>query len=134
MPIDYQRDDDRRLITLTFTEPFSFEEAVNQAERQSAEGIWTYAVLYDLRAVSRAASPAQMQEGLSRIELVGAGRPRGPVGVAIAPRLEMFASGLHYTKAAGPSRDIEVLLTATQIEAWLARSAPTRHRSSDGRR
>jgi hypothetical protein len=29
MPIDYQRDDRRRLITVTVTEPFSFDELLN---------------------------------------------------------------------------------------------------------
>ena len=131
MPIDYQRDDDRRLITLTFTDPFTFEEALSQADRQSAEGTWEYAVLYDLRAIARVASASQMQEGLSHTEHVGGGRARGPVGVAIRPRSEIFASGLHYAKAVGARREVEILLTATQIDAWIARSAPT-HSKPDG--
>src|SRR3954453_19526421 len=67
MPIDYDRDDDRRLITLTFTDPFTFEEALSQADRQSAEGTWEYAVFYDLRAISRVPTTSQMHEGLSHI-------------------------------------------------------------------
>src|SRR3954453_6710207 len=100
MPIDYDRDDDRRLITLTFTDPFTFEEALSQADRQSAEGTWEYAVLYDLRAMSRVPTPSQMQEGLSHIASLGGGQARGPVGIAIPPRTEIFARGLQYAKAA----------------------------------
>jgi len=37
MPIDYQRDDRRRLITVTVTEPFAFDELLNQTDRQWAE-------------------------------------------------------------------------------------------------
>jgi hypothetical protein len=134
MPIDYRRDDDRRLITLTFTDPFTFEEALSQADRQSAESTWEYAVFYDLRAISRVPTTSQMHEGLSHIAGLGDGQARGPVGIAIPPRTEMLASGLQYAKTAGPRRDIEVLLTATQIDGWTARAAPIRPKRSGGER
>jgi hypothetical protein len=37
MPIDYQRDDSRRLVTVPLTEPYSFDELPSQTNRQWAE-------------------------------------------------------------------------------------------------
>jgi hypothetical protein len=131
MSIDYHRDDLRRLITLTFTEPFSFDETLSQSDRQWAEHTWEYAVLYDMRATTHFASPEEIQQGLAHTRFVGGGRPRGPVGVAIPARADVFAKGLHLAQVSGPRRDIEILLTATQIDAWIARSAPRVESSAD---
>ena len=38
MPIDYRRDDQKRLITVTLTQPFAFDELPNQTDGQWAEG------------------------------------------------------------------------------------------------
>jgi hypothetical protein len=126
MPIDYQRDDDRRLITITVTEPFSFEALLDQTDRQWAENTWGYAVLYDSRETMHTYPPSEIERLLSRSQIVAGGRPRGPVGVAIPPRAEMFKSGLQLAKQGGPLRDIEILMNVEQIGAWIARHAPRR--------
>jgi hypothetical protein len=126
MPIDYQRDDRRRLITVTVTEPFSFDELLNQADRQWAEETWNYAVLYDSRTTLHRFPPIEIEQLLARTEAVGKGRPRGPVGVAVPARGEMVTSGLQLTRQGGPGRDIEILLSAAQIDAWIVRHAPRR--------
>src|ERR1700674_4937900 len=51
MPIVYERDDARRLITVTLTEPYAVEDIFGAIDRQAAEDTWDYAMLYDLRAV-----------------------------------------------------------------------------------
>jgi hypothetical protein len=125
MPIDYQRDDRRRLITVTLTEPFSFDELLSQTDRQWAEDTWDYAVLYDSRASQRISPPDELQQLVEHTRILGGGRPRGPVGVAIPARPEMFRSGLALAKLSGPLRDIEILLNDAQVEAWLVRHAPS---------
>jgi hypothetical protein len=126
MPIDYQRDDRRRLITVTVTEPFSFDELLNQTDRQWAENTWEYAILYDSRTTLHRFPPTEIQQLLARTQAVGKGRSRGPVGVAIPARGEMVTSGLQLTRQGGPGRDIEILLNASQIHAWIVRHAPRR--------
>jgi hypothetical protein len=83
MPIEYERDDRRRLITLTVTEPFSFDDLVRQADRQWTEDTWEYAILYDLRATEHGAMSTELQGVAEGIRAIGSGRPRGPMGVAI---------------------------------------------------
>jgi hypothetical protein len=129
MPIDYRRDDRRRLITVTLTEPVSFDELLGQTDRQWTEDTWEYAVLYDTRASVHRFPPGELQQLLDRTQAVGGGRARGPVGVAIASRPEKYASGLELTTRAGPRRDIEILLNVGQIDAWLVRHAARRGRS-----
>ena len=126
MPIAYHRDDRRRLVTVTLTEPFSLEELLQQTDRQWAEDTWEDAVLYDTRAARHVTPASELQQLLEHTQVVGGGRARGPVGVAIPPRPEMLRSSLEFTKVSGPSRDIEILLNDAQLEAWLVRHASGR--------
>jgi hypothetical protein len=127
MPIDFQRDDHRRLITVTLTDPFTFEELLSQTDRQWAEGIWNYAVLYDTtHSARRFNSNDEIQQLVDHTLVVGGGQPRAPVGVMIPPRPDILRGGLRLAEAAGPRRDLEILLTAAQVDAWLTRHAPRR--------
>jgi hypothetical protein len=126
MPIDYQRNDSRRLITVTLTEPYAFDDLLNQTDRQWAEDTWEYAVLYDGRATEHVVPAQRLQLIVDRVRSVGGGRPRGPAGVAIPARPDMFRFGLHLAKLSGPLRDIEILLSDAQLESWLSRHARRR--------
>jgi hypothetical protein len=59
MPMAYARDDQRRLITVMVTEPYSLGDLLSVLDRQAAEDTWEYAMLYDLRAVTRVLSMSQ---------------------------------------------------------------------------
>jgi hypothetical protein len=126
MPIEYQRDDRRRLITVTVTEPYPFAELLSQTDRQWAEHTWEYAILYDIRATWHIPPSHEIQQLVDHTQAIGGGRARGPVGVAIARRPEIFRGGQELAARAGPLRDIEILLNETQVHAWLARHAPRR--------
>ena len=124
MPIDYQRDDRRCLITVTLTEPYSFDELLSQTDRQWAEHTWEYAVLYDSRTTSHITPASELQQLLNHTAAVGGGAPRGPVGVAAPQRPEIVRGGLQFVKQSGPERNIEILFNDAQVEDWLARYAP----------
>jgi hypothetical protein len=124
MPIAYQRDDQRRLITLTVTEPCSVDDISSVIDSQAGEDTWEYALLYDLRAMTDASTEAGLQQLVERVNVVGAERKRGPVGIAIRARPALFLLGLMYTKLIKEFVTIELLLTAAQIDAWLIRNAP----------
>ena len=80
-------------------------------------------MLYDLRAVTRLSTEADLQQMADRVKVVGSGRERGPVGMAFASEPEQFRMGLVYTRLARALEDVEALLTAAQRDDWLARNA-----------
>ena len=125
MPIAYQRDDQRRLITVTLTEPCSVDDISSLIDRQAGEGTWTYSLFYDLRAMTDASTEADLRQLAERVKVAGGDHERGPVGVAIRPRPALFLLGLMYAKLMNESVTVEVLLTAAQIDAWLVRNAPS---------
>lgn len=126
MPIEYQRDDSRRLITVIMTDPFTFDELLSQTERQWAEHTWDYAVLYDSRGSQHIPPPLEIQELVTHMRVIGGGRSRGPVGVVVPLRPEAVRGGLEMVRVSGPLREIEFLLNQAQVEAWLTRYAPRR--------
>jgi hypothetical protein len=122
MPIAYQRDDQRWLITVTVTEPCTVDDISSVIDRQEAEDTWEYALLYDLRAITDASTEANLQQLAERVKVAGGERKRGPVGIAIGPRPALFLMGLMYTQLIKEFVSVEVLLTAAQIDAWLVRN------------
>jgi hypothetical protein len=124
MPTTYVRDDERRLITVTVTEPYAVEDILRSIERQAAEDTWDYAMLYDLHAPM--ATAAESQQIADQVKTVGKGRTRGPVGVALSNDPEQFRRGLKYSDLTRQIAVIEVLLTPAQRTDWLARNAVRR--------
>jgi hypothetical protein len=124
--IAYERDDERRLITVIVIEPYSVDDILGVIDRQAAEDTWWYAMLYDLRAVIHMPTDADLQQLADRVKVVGGGRKRGPVGIAVGGHPETFRAGLMYTKLAGKLVNVEVVLTPAQLDAWLARNAQRR--------
>jgi hypothetical protein len=123
MPIAYERDDKRRLITVTVTEPYEVADILGVIDRQAAEGTWMYATLYELDAPM--AIPADSREIADHVAAVGRGLPRGPTGIAIAkPTPEQFRRATDYSGLSKGTATIEILLTPTQRDEWLIRNAP----------
>jgi hypothetical protein len=125
MPIVYERDDSRRLIVVTVTEPYTAADVMNTVDRQATEDAWDYAMLYDLHAPMLI--PADSQQVAAHVEHIGAGRRRGAVGIAISGGPEQFRRGLRYGELSRQSATtVEVLLTAAQRNDWLERNARQR--------
>jgi hypothetical protein len=123
MPLAYDRDDHRRLITMTATDPYSVDDILSVIDRQAAEDTLRYAMLYDLRGVKDASALAALQRIADRVGAVGGGRARAPVGVAIMARPGLFLAGLMYAQLTREIMAVEVLLTAAQLDDWLSRNA-----------
>jgi hypothetical protein len=122
MPIAYERDDQRRLIIVTATMPYSDEDILSVIDRQAAEETWGYAMLYDMRAVTNPSTEADLQVP-ARVKAAGGGRERGPVGLAVGAQPDQFRMGLRYTKLTRTLMTVEVLLTPAQVNDWLLRNA-----------
>jgi hypothetical protein len=123
MPIAYERDDQRRLITVTVTEPWSVDDISRVVDRQANEDTWEYPLLYDLRALTDASTEADLERMAERVRSIGGERERGPVGIAIRARPALFLLGMMYANLMKDVVTVEVLLTAAQIDAWLSRHA-----------
>jgi hypothetical protein len=127
MPVRSARDDQRRLITRTLTDPVVFEELCVEIDRQWADQAWDYATLYDARALTEAVPLSILGRLSAYIDVVGGGRSRGPIGVVIPPRAAMLRSGIAYAAVvAGRTGEMEILLNEAQLDAWLARHTPRR--------
>jgi hypothetical protein len=130
MPIAYERDDQRWLITLIVTEPYSVHDSLTAIDRQAAEDTLGHAMLYDLRGVVTGTSiEADLKQMADRIRIVGGGSELGPVGIAIPPRPALFLVLLTYAQLTKELVTVDVLLTAAWLDAWLARNARTSPRS-----
>src|SRR5712671_2776973 len=123
MPIHYECDHKRRLITATFTEPHTIEEVLGVIERQMADNAWEYATLHDMRATTHLSPVDEARRITARVQALGAGRQRGPVGMAISRTPEQLREGLRFAEATKHIGTLEVLLTKAQLEEWLARNA-----------
>jgi hypothetical protein len=124
LPIAYQRDDQRRLITVTVTEPCAVDDIPSVIDRQAGEGTWEYTLLFDLRAMADAPTEAVLQQIAERVKAPLGERDRGPIGIAIRAQPALFLLGMMYAKLVKDLVTVEVLLTAGQIDAWLVRNTP----------
>jgi hypothetical protein len=84
MPLEYHRDDNKRRITVISTGVVTLPEALAVIERQAAEGVWSYGVLYDTRRSVHAPTPAEVHQLLLRVGALTARHgPRGPVAFVV---------------------------------------------------
>jgi hypothetical protein len=128
VPITYERDDERQLITAIATEPYSADDILGVIDRQAAEDTWAYATLYDWRAVTHVPTDNEVHQAAERVKIVGGGRERGPVGIiAIGTHAkQLLAIGLEYGKLTKELVPVEVLFTSVQLDDWIARNARRR--------
>jgi len=122
VPTDYHRDDAQHLITATFSEPFTMDDFLAVVERQAAEETWHYALLYDLRAMHlRRTAGDGLQHFIDRVQTLGAGRQRGPVGAIINPLPELVRSTLATAELTAGRLNFEFFFSTSQLEEWLTR-------------
>ena len=97
MPVQYARDDAKRRLTLTVSDPLTLEERIAAVERQLADGAWKYGLIIDARSMaSFTPQLADMQAAAFRLaELVAAHGPRGPVALVTRQPAVIGASAMH---------------------------------------
>ena len=97
MPVKYVRDDAKRRITLTASDPLTVEERIGAVEHQLADGAWSYGLIIDARSMaSFTPQLSEMQAAASRLaELVDAHGPRGPVALVSRQSSLIGASAMH---------------------------------------
>jgi hypothetical protein len=97
MPVQYARDDVKRRITLTVSDPLTLEERIAAVEHQLADGAWRYGLIIDARGIaSFTPQLTDMQAAASRLaELVAVHGPRGPVALVSRQPGVIGASAMH---------------------------------------
>jgi hypothetical protein len=126
MPIHYECDHGRRLITATYTEPHTVDEVLDVIERQMVDNAWEYATLHDMRTTTHLSTLDEARQITARVQALSGGRTRGPVGMAISRTPEQLREGLRFAEATKHIGTLEVLLTKAQLEEWLGRHVERR--------
>lgn len=124
MPLDYARDDARRLIVATATDtpqPVSVQDTMAVIERQWSEGTWDYALLYDYRHTSHVTTDEEARLLAQCVENVSHGVRRGPVGLAVGTS-GMVRRATAYAEFTARVQEFELLITEAQIADWLRRN------------
>jgi hypothetical protein len=79
MPFEYERDDERRRITIRVTGKIDIAEAFAVVDRHRTENVWGYGMLYDLISLEGAPDPSQVAQVSDYVQRHAGQRPRGPV-------------------------------------------------------
>jgi hypothetical protein len=121
VPIQYQRDDVRRRIVISFPGTFEPSDALAAIEQHHAEGVWTYGVLYDLRLLNGslpnvAHLRTHMEMDVQRPG--GESRPRGPVAILTADPT-VYSLACTYAALGRSTMAIEVFRDWAEADAWL---------------
>jgi hypothetical protein len=131
MPIHYVRDDARRRIRVTITDPFTLADLVASVERQLADGAWRYGLLVDSRGSVGGLGPADTRSFVSSVrELIAANGPRGPI--AIAARESGPITGVQrYIFVSEKAESIEVFWDIDDAQQWLDEQLERREPEED---
>jgi hypothetical protein len=119
MPIQYTRDDAKRRIRLTLTNPITVADLIASVERQLASGGWPYGSLVEARAPFSPQSPRDMRAFSSRVsELVATHGQRGPIAI-IAKDAGAVATAQIYVLFGGKTESVEVFWDLDDGQHWL---------------
>ena len=116
----YRRDDARRRITVVAQGQLTCDDFRTIIERQAGEKTWSYGLLYDLRQMTRALVPTDVDELAMQVYrcLISHG-PRGPVAV-VTTAIEVIGSTRAYERgAARAGVDVQVFWNVTDALPWI---------------
>jgi hypothetical protein len=119
--LTYARDDARRLITVTIIGPARLEDLAAVIERQAAEDVWKYAMLYDVRAVTAPLSVDATRRLVTRVaQLTIAHGARGPVAI-VCRSIEEFGMARMYSLLAESRANLDsnVFFDLADAAVWL---------------
>ena len=121
MPFDYERDDDKRRVVITFWGVFQASDGFAAIQRHRAEDAWTYGVLYDLRELKGHPSLADLRQFMTEDAPSPAAEkgPRGPVAF-VATDPELYRKACSYAELGRGKVTIEVFRVREEADRWLA--------------
>jgi hypothetical protein len=117
--IEYQRDDLRRRIVWTLSGEVTLAEILEATNRQAAEGVWAYPLLYDARLRLGTLTRDEIREFVACVAAHMAKQgPRGRVAILVQPDASGMAQMFSFI---GQLVDGEnrVFRSLTDAERWL---------------
>ena len=104
MPFQYVRDDTKRRIRATLTDPLTVDDLIALVEHQLEDATWRYGMVIDARSVRVFTfKPIEMQQFVARVRaLIGAHGPRGPVAI-VSRQVGVISGGEIYNSFGGQS-------------------------------
>lgn len=118
MPFDYERDDDRRRITVRPIGSLTADTTSRIAERHRDENGCGYAIVFDLTLLTAAPHRDEVQRIADYVQRHADHRPRGPVAI-VTPDTTLFDLACMYAAFAGPEMPLRVFRDAAGAEQWL---------------
>jgi hypothetical protein len=121
MPFDYERDDTQHRVVITFRGAFQASDGTAAIQRHHAEGVWTYGVLYDLRALTGHPTMADLRQFMTEDAPAPAAetRRRGPVAF-VATDSDLYRNACSYAELGRGMVTIEVFRVRDEADRWLA--------------
>ena len=119
MPVSFERDDAKRRVLLAALGTVTAADLIHAMDRQAAEGIWQYSVLYDSSEVTDPPSPADLRRVATHAASIEhkSGK-RGPVAM-YAPHDVVYGTARMYESVADDRVVWRVFRTREEAEAWL---------------
>lgn len=117
---EYRRDDARRRITVVAQGDLTRDDFRTILDRQARERTWSYGLLYDLRRMTHALLPSDVDELACRVYryLISHG-PRGPVAV-VTTAIDVIGSTRAYERgAARAGVDVQVFWNVADALPWI---------------
>ena len=121
VPVTATRDDERRRVIVTVTDPWSVEEIAVAMDRQLADQTWSYAVVYDVSRTEWIPTEPDVlwlvKRGQEQVARHGA---RGPIAVITSRRPEALPLQTYATYGGEQSRlTINVFTDPDAADRWL---------------
>jgi hypothetical protein len=120
MPLHYARDDAKRRIEVTSIGRVTLDDVLAVINRQAAEGVWSYGVLYDNRAAEGEPTAADAHRMLMRVGVLTTKHgPRGPVALVVRDQTRARAGKRYANMGDLTALNVRVFENMSDAERWL---------------
>jgi hypothetical protein len=124
MPFQYERDDIKGRVLVTFRGAFQKSEGLAAIGRHGLEDVGSYSVFYDLLGLTGQPTLADLRSFMSTESAVATAKPRGPIAI-LAKDPMMYAMACTYAALGGTNLNIRVFRERDEADEWL--TAQSRH-------
>ena len=119
MPIEYQRDDVKRRVVITFQGEFQADDVFAVIARYHTEDTWSYGLIWDTRRLTGTPTLADLRQFMRQDaqERPGVGR-RGPVAI-LATNSFVYMLACSYAALGQSKMTIRVFRDFDEADTWL---------------
>ena len=123
MPIDYERDDVKRRVLITFQGEFQAPDVFAVIARYHAEDTWSYGLIWDTRRLTGTPTLADLRQFMRQDaqDHPGAGR-RGPIAI-LATNPLVYGLACSYAALGRSKMTIRVFRDVEEADTWLTAQA-----------